>query len=195
MQVTLATWHLQQLVFKKTSRGDTLKHVVHFAAHHDAAFVIEEGMNGDRLQKDAIAAICQTAQAEYRATIEGAVFDLAKPGNGEALLFCFVRSRRASASDLSYEVHLQKLFLLNGGATWPVIASLGIWDKSRSKVHEVKFGVRCGFASGSDLPDVAAALQKQQVILAGEPSRNYSHYEVVGFETGGHGQSITTINV
>src|SRR5579862_4841359 len=127
MQLTLGLWNLQRFGPDHSLAGDPLKHIAHFAAHHDAAFVIGQGTNGNPLQKDTLPAIRRIAQSQYGTAIEGDVFN----GTGD-LLFCFVRSTRPE-SNLVYEMHLQKLSPLNGGKTGPVIASLGIWDKSASR--------------------------------------------------------------
>jgi hypothetical protein len=196
MQLTLAHWNLREQAIKNVLETDAFKHIAHFAAHNDAAFVIEPRMNGHRSPKDLMATIRQAAQDQYGANLESEVFDSGKEGNGGDLLFCFVRSNRPPAANVLYEVHLQKLSALNGGIAGPIIASLGIWDRSESKVHEVKFGVCCGDASGvGDPSSFEAVLQKYHVILAGDRRHNYSQYVVMGVDTDSNGQSVTRISV
>jgi hypothetical protein len=96
MQLTLALWNLQELAGKNVLATDVFKHVAHFAAHNDAAFVIERKLNGSHPPNDLLAEVRQTAQEQYGANLESGVFD---PGK-EDILFCFVRSRRPAAANL-----------------------------------------------------------------------------------------------
>ena len=179
MQLTLAFWNLQQL--KSTNRADASKHVANFAAHHDAAFVIEQRTDGGRIQEDMLPEIHQTAERQYGARIQSGVLDAGKGGAAGQSLFCFVRSKKPSAENSSYEVYLQKLSSQNEGPGGSVIATLGVWDKSTSRVREVKLAIPAS-AVPANMAEVEAALAKQ-------------HITVADFETDSNGQSVLTVNL
>jgi len=219
MQLALAFWNVQESA-NKAVIADPCRHIAQFVAHHDVAFVLQSSPNGNGAQADSAEKILQAVKDQYRVDVACNAVD---PGPNESMS-CFVKV--GPATNVTSEVHLHKLAVLDGGCfvnssvPHPVVAALAAWDKTISKVYDLRVGAwyarRPGAAPAGVFQQIEPLLQKQRVVLTGrfgfesksatnlapqstDRCYNYSPFQVVevanGATEGDSSQIVVTINL